>query len=98
MRNESRTPPTHPDGVAFVPRSAFRIPTSAGPGAAHRHDPARDAARYRTLAALGYRYILTLTDSEITHTPQCAVARIAAFPADPARAGDPAPELLPQGE
>jgi hypothetical protein len=98
MRNESRTPPTHPDGVAFVARSAFRIPTSAGPGAVHWHDPAHDTARYRTLAALGYRYVLTLTDREIAHTPECAVARIAAFLADPARAGDPTPDLLPQGE
>jgi very-short-patch-repair endonuclease len=64
------------------------------PGAAHWHDPAHDAARYRTLAALGYRYVLTLTNSEIEHTPQCAAARIAAFLVDPARAGDPTPEVL----
>jgi hypothetical protein len=96
MRNEPRTPPTHPDGVAFVPRSAFRIPTSAEPRAAHWHDPAHDAARYRTLAALGYRYILTRTDSEIDHTPQGAAARIATFLAAPVIAGDPTPELLPQ--
>ena len=68
------------------------------PGAVHWHDPAHDTARYRTLAALGYRYVLTLTDREIAHTPECAVARIAAFLADPARAGDPTPDLLPQGE
>jgi very-short-patch-repair endonuclease len=66
------------------------------PGAAHWHDPARDATRYRTLATLGYRYILTLTDSEIEHTPQRAAARIMAFLADPARSGDPTPEVLPQ--
>jgi hypothetical protein len=68
------------------------------PGAAYWHDPARDAARYQTLAALGYRYVLALTDAEIEHSPQRAAARIAAFLADPAITGDPTPELLPQTE
>lgn len=59
------------------------------PGATHWHDPVRDAARYRTLAALGYRYILTLTDTEIERTPEYAAARITAFLANPEQLADP---------
>lgn len=53
------------------------------PGAAHWHDPVRDAARAATLARLGYPYLLTLTDTEIEQTPDLACRRILAFLADP---------------
>jgi hypothetical protein len=59
------------------------------PGAIYWHDPERDAVRYRMLAALCYRYMLTLTDAEIEHTPEYAAARIAAFLADPEHTADP---------
>jgi hypothetical protein len=84
-RNAARTQ-HHPGGSAgsrLIPHSHFRVPRSAEPGAVHWHDPVRDAARYRTLAALSYRYVLTLTDSEIEHTPDLACRRIRAFLADP---------------
>lgn len=56
------------------------------PGAAHWHDPARDAARAATLAWLGYPYVLVLTDTEIEQTPDLASRQILAFLADPTQA------------
>jgi hypothetical protein len=98
MRNERDAIRVARRGSRLIPHSHFRVPRSAEPGAAHWHNPAPDAVRYRTLAALGYRYVLTLTDAEIEQTPECAAARIAAFLADPAITGEPTPEWLPQTE
>ncbi len=74
-------PGASPDGADLV----------IEPGATYWHDPQRDAARYRVLATLGYAHVLTLTDVEITRTPEAAATRLRAFIAG--RGQIPAPAL-----
>jgi very-short-patch-repair endonuclease len=59
------------------------------PGAAHWHDPERDAARVATLTRLGYPFILLLNDTEIEQTPDMACRRILAFLINPTQVEAP---------
>ena len=83
MPNERDAIRVRRPGSRLIPHSHFRVPRSAEPGAAHWHDPERDAARATTLARLGYPFLLLLTDTEIEQTPDRACRRILAFLADP---------------